>query len=332
MVAEISIAPVLDQYPGLGPIRRIHSLANAGGFSGSLLWRIERETGDLCLRRWPKEHPSADQLEFIHNVLGLWTYRQSELSCIPVPIWNKKGKSFVTYDEHFWELAPWLPGDADFQENPSRQRLASVMKVIARIHQVSQSQYAGRFEQSLTVHSRRDQLQRFMAGEADQIAAAVERHASPALQARGRGLLAHFRRRAPLAAVTLTKASAVNVPLFPVVRDLWHDHVLFTGDEVTGIVDFGAMRVDSAACDLSRLLGSLVGNDREAWEFARKAYNSVRPLSADEWKLAQVLDEANVILAGLNWLDWICVQGRSFEHYDAIYARLDEMLVRLEGR
>jgi homoserine kinase type II len=171
-----------------------------------------------------------------------------------------------------------------------------------------------------------------MAGEANQIAAAVERHASQALQARSRDLLSHFRRRAPLAALKLNEASTVNVPLFPVIRDLWHDHVLFTGDEVTGIVDFGALRVDSAACDLSRLLGSLVGDDREAWEFARQQYNSIRPLCADEWKLAQALDEANVILSGLNWLDWICVQGRTFENYDAVYARLDEMLVRLEGK
>ena len=326
-----SISAVLNCYTGLGPLRQVSYLANAGGFSGSQLWRIEREAGDLCLRRWPKEHPSADQLWFIHNVLR--TLGESELGCIPVPMWNKtKGKSFILHDEHFWELTPWLPGRADFQETPSRDRLANAMKTVARIHHVSQSRYPGRFEQSPTVHSRRDQLQRLMTGEADQIAAAVERHPSPALRVRGRALLAHFDRRAPLVAVKLAKASAVSVPLFPVIRDLWHDHVLFTGDEVTGIVDFGAMRVDSAACDLSRLLGSLVGNDRKAWEFARQAYNGVRPLSEDEWKQAQSLDEANVILAGLNWLDWICVQGRTFEIYDAVYARLDEMLLRLESQ
>lgn len=329
MAADASIAAVLEHYLVLGPIHRIHTLASAGGFSGSMLWRLEREAGDLCLRRWPKEHPSADQLALIHNVLR-WL-GQSELCCIPVPISNKRGKSFVLHGEHLWELTPWLPGKADFQENPSRRRLGIAMKTVARIHQVSQAQYPPcLYQQSLTLHSRRDQLQRLMAGEANQIAAAVERHGSQALQARSRGLLFHFHRRAPLAALKLNEASTVKVPLFPVIRDLWHDHVLFTGDEVTGIVDFGAMRVDSAACDLSRLLGSLVANDREAWEVARHAYNSVRPLSADEWKLAQALDEANVILAGLNWLDWICVQGRTFENYDVIYARLDEMLARLE--
>src|SRR4051812_18863313 len=132
MTAEISIAPVLEQYSGLGPIRRVHALANAGGFSGSLLWRIEREAGDLCLRRGPQENPSAEQLTFIHNVLALWTFGQSELSCIPVTIWNKNGKSFALHDEHHWELTPWLPGKADFQENPSRHRLANAMETVAR--------------------------------------------------------------------------------------------------------------------------------------------------------------------------------------------------------
>jgi hypothetical protein len=44
----------------------------------------------------------------------------------------------------------------------------------------------------------------------------------------------------------LTKAGTQALPQFPVVSNLWHDHVLFTGNEVTGIVDF-AMRLDSAA-------------------------------------------------------------------------------------
>jgi homoserine kinase type II len=312
----------------------MRDLANAGGFSGSLLWRIEREAGDLCLRRWPKEHPSEERLTFIHGVLQ--QFRQSGLNCIPAPIRNKDGRTFLSHAGHFWELAPWMPGKANFCDDPSRSRLANVMEAVARLHRsaefLAERSTARSYYVSPTFQSRRDQLQRLLAGEADQIATAVERSSDLSLQDRGRRLLAPFRRRAPGVGANLASTASLKVPLFPVIRDLWHDHVLFTGDQVTGIVDFGAMRVDSAACDLSRLLGSLVGDDREAWEFARNVYNSVRPLSADEWQLAQALDEANVILAGLNWLDWICVQGRTFENYDAVYARLDEMLVRLEGK
>ncbi|MFN0021621.1 MAG: phosphotransferase enzyme family protein [Pirellulaceae bacterium] len=330
MAPDASLAAVLDYYPGLGPIGCIHSLANAGGFSGSRLWRLERDAGDLCLRRWPQEHPSEERLAFIHGVLG--QFGQCGLTCIPVPLPSRGGKSFVAYREHFWELAPWMRGKADFHANPTRDRLASVMRTVAQLHRTAEGASPRCQENSPTLLSRRGQLQRLIAGEAGKLASAVQRHPREPLRERGQRLFAHFHRRATFAASKLDEVTIMKgIPLFPVIRDLWHDHILFTGDQVTGIVDFGAMRVDSAACDLSRLLGSLVGNDREAWEFARKAYNSVRPLSADEWKQAQALDEVNVILAGLNWLDWICVQGRVFENEAAVYARLDELLIRLEG-
>lgn len=330
MAAELSITPILEQFPGLGPIRQAHPLANAGGFSGSMLWRVEREAGDLCLRRWPREHPTEEGLVLIHGVL--LELGKRGLGCLPVPRSSRDCKTFVSHAGNFWELAPWLPGKADFREHPSRSRLANVVETLARIHLVTEATSPPLVDVCPTLLSRREQLHRLASGGADQLATAVERHGDSQLQSRGRRLLSHLHRRVAAAAAALESVRGTPVPLFPVIRDLWHDHVLFSGDLVTGIVDFGALRVDSVACDLSRLLGSLVGNDREAWEFARCAYHAVRPLSADEWKLASALDEANVILAGLNWLEWICVQGRVFENQAAIQARLDEMLVRLEGR
>lgn len=333
MSAEINVAPVLEQYPGLGPVRRIHSLANAGGFSGAWLWRLEREAGDLCLRRWPQEHPTRERLAFIHR--NLLQFSLGGLTCIPLPMNCRSGQTFVAWQEHLWELTPWMPGQADFLANPSRSRLASVMETVAKLHSVAES-HEGRsamppFGISPTLHSRQEQISRLLSGEADKIAAAVGRYPSQPLQERGKRLLAHFRRRAPLAEVKIQEAMTIKgITLFPVIRDLWHDHILFTDDQVTGIIDFGAMQVDSAACDLSRLLGSLVGNDPDAWRFAREAYNRIRPISPGEWELIETLDEAILILAGLNWLDWICIQGRTFENYAAIYARLDEMLLRLE--
>ena len=129
MVPTPSVAAVLQSYSGLGPARQIHGLGNAGGFSASFLWRIEREAGDLCLRRWPKEHPSAERLDFIHCVLR--QFGKSGLTCIPIPISSLRGRTFVALDEHFWELAPWMPGNADFHANPSPERLKHVMKVVA---------------------------------------------------------------------------------------------------------------------------------------------------------------------------------------------------------
>src|SRR5258708_31355678 len=39
--------------------------------------------------------------------------------------------------------------------------------------------------------------------------------------------------------------------------DVWSAHVLFTGDEVMGLIDYGGMPLDHPAQDLARLFGSM---------------------------------------------------------------------------
>ena len=78
--------------------------------------------------------------------------------------------------------------------------------------------------------------------------------------------------------------------------------MLFTGDEVTGIVDFGGVDIDTPATDIARLLGSLVGDDEAGWREGIAAYSAVRPLTADEELVAKALDTSGLIVAGCNWL------------------------------
>lgn len=125
-------------------------------------------------------------------------------------------------------------------------------------------------------------------------------------------------------------AASLSTELFPVIRDLWHDHVLFTGDEVTGIIDFGALRVDTPACDLARLLGSLVENDRDRWRLGLAAYEEIRPLSPQEHLLIPLLDESQALLSGLYWLEWLCLERRAFPDLATIESRLEKILQRLK--
>ena len=59
-----------------------------------------------------------------------------------------------------------------------------------------------------------------------------------------------------------------SLPLSPAIRDIHHDHVLFSGDQVTGLVDFGILRIDTPLADMARLVGSLVADDEPARKFA----------------------------------------------------------------
>src|SRR5256885_2022920 len=66
--------------------------------------------------------------------------------------------------------------------------------------------------------------------------------AEPALR-----LLAVWVPRVP---ALLTPWSTGELALHPCLCDVWHDHVLFEGDAVSGIVDYGSVKIDHASADL----------------------------------------------------------------------------------
>ena len=83
------------------------------------------------------------------------------------------------------------------------------------------------------------------------------------------------------------------------------------------------------ATDIARLLGSLARDQREDWETGLAAYQELRPLEAHERRLVHTFDESTVLLSGMNWLRWICLEQRRFEQPAEVIARLDEIVTRL---
>ncbi len=96
-----------------------------------------------------------------------------------------------------------------------------------------------------------------------------------------------------------------------------------------GIIDFGSMRSENVAADVARLLGSLAGDQADDWRAGLAAYESVRRLSDDERSLVTAFDRSTVLLGGLQWLEWIYLEGRQFAQPDAVLLRVDELLSRL---
>ena len=92
------------------------------------------------------------------------------------------------------------------------------------------------------------------------------RKTAPGFAAAARSIVAGFQRSAKRMTLELRTAQRLRVPVQPCLRDVWHDHVLFVGDAVSGIVDPAAARTDTVAADISRLVGSLVGDDPRGWD------------------------------------------------------------------
>ena len=309
---------------------RIESLASAGGFSGAQFWRLRTRSGVYCLRRWPREQPGRQQLEFIQAVL--WHVHQEGFRLVPLPQETRTHAGYVCEAGHLWELTPWLSGEADYHRSPSLIRLRNAAVALAQFHRAAASFPLPHRGPATApgLQTRLDRLERWTDRRLSEIGAAIGAGVWPELADRGQKLLPLYARAAEAVADTLRQALPIQVPLEPCIRDIWHDHVLFDGEEVSGLIDFGAMRVDSVATDVARLFGSLCGDDSVAWLEALHAYDAVRPLSSGEALLVTAFDRSNVLLSGMSWLEWIYLDGRQFENRAAICERLDANLARLE--
>jgi homoserine kinase type II len=316
--------------------------------SGAQFWRIDARTGvdgsqvmrrapdpapacTLILRRWPIEHPTPQRLQFIHAVLDHLARRG--LSFIPAPIRTANGESFLHHAGHLWELAPWMPGTADYEHSPSTEKLRAAMIALAQIH-VSAREFPLTAPQQVAraapaISRRLARLHELTAGTQQQLLGVINESIWPELAPLARKFLTALPNAIPRALARLEPLKTISLPPQPCLRDIWHDHVLFTGNEVTGVIDFGALDIDIPATDIARLLGSLLGNDRAAWQIGLDAYAAVRPLSLDERQAATALDISGILLAGCNWIRWIYIERRRFENRAQVVGRFRMIVSRV---
>ncbi len=338
-------------------------LGSAGGFSGARFWRIESPGGDYCLRRWPpadddgRRGMTPERLRFIHAVLA-HAAAQGLSFQLPVPLFAAAPTdaarardpgvavhhSFVSFDTALWELTPWLPGEPSSSVGARRAsatdvQLRAALAALAELHLAMKDfpQAGPANGRSPGVALRIEELERLFGGEWLELNRRVEAAATiddggrqlQDIGACSKRIIELFPRVAPAIYEALKTMVDVAFPLQPCVRDIWSDHVLFLGDRVSGVIDFGALQFETPAADVARLLGSMARGDAAGWRAGLDAYRRVAPLGPDEARLAQWFDRCGVLLGGLHWVRWIYQEGRTFDDYGAVARRLAALLVRL---
>ena len=298
--------------------------------SGAAIWRLACAEGDFCLRRWPREHPTTERLQLIHSIQQYW--HNAGLDVIPRLVASSANTTFVAQDGYLWEISTWQPGVADFHDRPSRDRLQSAMQTIARLHRASES-----LEKFVSIDrirgvSERIDLLKNLPQSLNSIPSKIDARFGERLRQLAIQSVHLVASLQESCLNSLTEFRAVRLLLAPCLRDIWHDHVLFEGDEVSGVIDFGAVRVDSPLLDLSRLLGSLIEDDNELWEFGLNVYSDVRNLTQSDRQLIRAVDYANTLLSSANWIRWLFVDERHFEDMEAVESRLALLMERLQRR
>jgi len=319
-----TILPVLNAYPpDLRPSGPVESLGGAGGTSGSAFWRFTASSAPFALRAWPVDGPDPIRLTQIH----LWMRECFDLGILPIPERTLDGRTFLSHGGRLWELSRWLPGSPSPLSPVRPEHVRRALGAIARFHR--RLEHLGAFGPSPGLRKRTDELGEFLARTNQEYEHAIRLHAADLERELALQWLTLARREAPAIHRELARVVGLATPIQPCSRDLRHPHLLFQGDNLTGLVDFGAMGVDSVAGDLARLIGDWFPNDRLARAGALLAYEAVRPLSTIEHCFIHAFERANSLLIGAHWVRWRFVDGRVFESSTAASEGLRKSIEQL---
>jgi homoserine kinase type II len=315
-MGERWILDLLSRYPPrVQPLDEPESLGGAGGLSGARLWRYRSGQGTLALRGWPPGGPTRSHLEQVHH----WLLQASDLGFIPTPIVDRSGGTLQEYEGRFWELAPWMPGAAEVARPPAPARVRAAFAALAAFHQRLVGERRAGTSPGLA--QRHAAVAYLLRGGFNELGGALHRpEAGQPDEARPMALrwLGLARAVAPRLVDPLREAAGRVVPVQPCLRDARPEHFLFEGDQVTGLVDFGAMGVDCVAGDLARLMGEWLDDDGSGRADALAAYERIRPLDAAEAALIGDFASSSALLIGEHWIRWHFIEGRRFDDPSAV--------------
>ena len=302
-------------------------LGNAGGFSGAQLWRGQSTDGEAyCLRAWPRGKIWEERLNLIHSALA-----EIQLPIVPTLEPTRSGKSWVCHREQFWEVATWMPGKADFHAKPTDARLFAAIRVLASVHQCwkpQQPQLAPCPAVSRIIKAINNWRQLVRSGFkpdfklpfSDEIKYQAKR-AWSALAGTVIGI-----------EFELLEWESRPMPIQTCLCDVWHDHILYEGDAVTGLIDFGAVKQDCVAIDLARLLGSMIPDERERMNRALAMYSAINSPPEAVLKLVPILDRVGAVIGLTNWMRWLYHEKKLYPESAQVVRRMGALLKRVEKK
>ena len=327
-----SASLVLSRYPSrVQPISQIRRLGNAGGSSGATLWQYHAADGEMALRAWPRHGPTPARLEMIHGWLG--ELSGLGLVALPVPLPARDGRTVQHQDGLYWEVAPWLPGTPALERPPAAGRVQSAFAALASVHRRLSGHGQHGASPGLRLGIR--ELEKLAAGGLDVMVAALDRSQADAQAVMGQRWVFLARAAIPRLLPSLRDAARLQVTLQPCLRDVRPEHFLFEADRLSGLIDFGAMGIESVAADLARLIGEWFPDDYVLRTLALAAYQQVRPLDASEAALIAALEATSDLLIAGHWLSWHYLDHRHFDDACEVargVARGLHRLERLAGR
>ncbi|OYP35074.1 hypothetical protein CGZ80_13355 [Rhodopirellula sp. MGV] len=282
------------------------TIAMPSGMSGASVFRCRTashagqlvdsssQSEELALKCWPEQTP-GHRVEAIHQRVSSLA---SKLDLVPSYRRSVDGKTAVVdLRGCWWELSSWMPG----QPLPANADIAQVTcgaRALLAAHRHLCTIELGQdrhfqppvFEPCVAVQERLKRLQTitqplqrcFQSNLAGSVPVRQLTGTDPALvlQAidRARELLRrNWPDRSRRIQAELATLQFDPVPQHWILRDVHREHLLFVDRQVSGLIDFDAMRIDSPIVDFARWLGSFDCFWESPFETATQILAEVEP-------------------------------------------------------
>ena len=261
------------------------------GFSSTRVWRYTTSIGDWAIRWTPQTTSDRERMAWI--AIYLSKLRINGAAYLPTPLHLKTGESFVENRSGLLQVETWMSGDrltptsTENQKQTAIYSLADFHKLSGRLAQrsVAPLEITSAFQKRIQLLEQIELNERPSSPAWDELQGLIKDGVGPA------------RRK-------LEEVRDCETTILPVHGDSRAEHFLFTGDQLTGLIDFGAMRFDTPWVDLARLCGDLSTGDQN--EFCRLIAIYADQIDSNvDVNAVTALHLSGIVIACARWLSWL---------------------------
>lgn len=319
----------------------------SGGFSGASVFRASTSDGrELAIRRIPKSIvlPSARILS-LHRLLT----EISRTGCLLVPVplppkWEDSADDhgidceslpWITFDYSLWQVEPWMPGSSLTGDALATEHLKAALTSLDQFHQLAAGAvnevghdewFHKAIKPSPAVVRRLQIVTELIQGELDTLGRRLSNDPDVRFRSLAVRICKLLKSSLPWLHRELSAMASIAVSVQPVLRDVWQAHVLFTGHQVTGLIDLSAAASDHVTLDVVRLTRSYFGADISKIRNAVNDFQELRELNDKELRLMSLLDASAVLLSPVTWLRRRINSSSTERCPDEVIARLTQLV------
>jgi Ser/Thr protein kinase RdoA (MazF antagonist) len=294
------------------------------GWSGGQVYRVQTSLGIGALRSWPiKTHP--ERIHAIHT--AQLAARTAGMLVVPAPVLARNGSKTILWQDRWWELVDWRPGQPLPPREPSHRNLDQVADTL---HQWYQAVRLPEVANALTHFCPSESINGVLLRQPAPSPGILRRleileqeeNATPIDAAR---LPVTERELAERTAQTLdqkrpwfhrlTEHANSVFQLELCLRDVHREHLLFHNEQVSGLIDFGSIGFDTPAIDLARYLSSFETFPIDWLEQSSPSLAAIQDPALDvrSWAdLITILAITGAVASCLHWRRWLITENRTF--------------------